>query len=283
MALRFQFTFTPTPYSQQVALNLGNLPQLLSLSDGSAVSHLLGVTSLLDTTGQADFSVQAGGSLIVNLGIDLSSDPASPQPFLYDTSQLKLQAKGTATNMNFSASLAGIVGVFVENGEAALSADGTTSGGLGDSPSASTVPTAVITSIKGPCRSPPASRAAWAGTATLRPHGLVPGRRQHGTRLLSQRHYDPGQSVLHQDPQPLRSSPRPRNSVIIATPNLSSLIPSIASFASNVSATGSMLAEGMGALFERVARPHVDLLFQSAAAHRKPDSQCDSERPRILQ
>ena len=51
-ALKFHLAFTPTPYNQQAALNLGDLSQLLGLSDGSAASNLSGITSLLDTTGK---------------------------------------------------------------------------------------------------------------------------------------------------------------------------------------------------------------------------------------
>ena len=110
-SLKFQLQYAPTPVNEKVGLNL-NL----------AAANIAGLTNLVDIGGAASLAVDAGGNLKLDLGLDLT-DPSNPQPFLYNDTQLVLSALASATNVNFDATLAGLVGVSVKGGSAYLALD----------------------------------------------------------------------------------------------------------------------------------------------------------------
>ena len=122
-ALEFQVVFTPPSYSGQAPVNI-DVSQLLIQSDRSAYNDLSGITNLDDPTGQTNFSVTANGALNLDLGIALTNS-GQPQAFLYNSTSLDLQVDATATDMTYATDDGG---AFAEQGQAAISADGTTSG-----------------------------------------------------------------------------------------------------------------------------------------------------------
>ena len=139
-----------------------------------------------------------------------------------------------------------MVGVFVRQGEAALSADGTLSGG----------PATFTLAVDGPDGryyfdqpgSLPFTTTAIGGVALQLPlfaHGLLAGWRHHSGPGWER---DSRQRVCDPNPRLLAALQGDTDSVMITTPNLSSLIPP--SF--NLASSASMLAEGLGQLFSKL-------------------------------
>ncbi len=238
-ALKLHIAFAPSPVSQQMGVNL-DIAKLLSLSNGSAASTLHNVTSLIDTTGQANFSVQTGGTLNLDLGLDLSN-PSDPRPFLYNSTQLAIQARAAAAGVNFKAALGGLVGLFVERGQAALSSDGTTSG----SPAKFTVQVndssgryylkqggslQFSTTVVGGVR---ASLPLYAPLVSSPVGGTTAGNANVFSIQIPSL-----QDVLQGTP----------NSVTLVTPNLASLVP--ATF--DLSTAASVLSEGLGMALDKL-------------------------------
>ena len=140
--------------------------------------------------------------------------------------------------MKFSASLGGAVGVSVENGEAARTADGTTTGGPAEFPPSIDGPNGRYYFSQGAV---PFTSTVTGGVGLQLPlyPSLTPTGWNSGARHLFRRWHDSGQRVLCRSPQPFRCPSKPPGLGHHRRANLSDLIPSIASFASgNVAATG---------------------------------------------
>ena len=114
--IAFSASAGPTNYP----LNL-DLAALASLVTGG-VTELSGVTSLVEVSASADLSVTANAILDIDFGIDLSN-PATPVPFVADTTGLTLDARLVANNIGAEASV-GPLGIFVSGGVAAINEDG---------------------------------------------------------------------------------------------------------------------------------------------------------------
>ncbi|MGE5611337.1 MAG: beta strand repeat-containing protein [Bacillota bacterium] len=98
-----------------------DLSTLIALAGGDT-SGFSALTQLVDVSGAAQLGLSVGGSLQLDLGLDLSN-PDSPRPFVYDSSNLTLSLRAAAQDLSFSASI-GALGIFVRDGWAVLDADG---------------------------------------------------------------------------------------------------------------------------------------------------------------
>lgn len=99
-----------------------NLAELIPLLPSSIASLLAGITSFVDVGGTGHLNISASAQLTIDFGLDVTN-PCSPKPFIYDTTGIALRGRITATNLNFNASL-GPLGIFVQNGSAAVDGDG---------------------------------------------------------------------------------------------------------------------------------------------------------------
>jgi hypothetical protein len=121
-ALKLHFNLN-LAYGEQRSfeLNLADLVPLLP-SGSPAASLLGGLTSFIDVEGTGRLNINASAALRIDFGLDVTN-PCAPRPFLYDTTDLTLKGRVTATNLDFQAAL-GPLGIFVENGWAAFDLDG---------------------------------------------------------------------------------------------------------------------------------------------------------------
>jgi len=109
------------------AVNLSfDLAEAVANAGGNSHLDLSGAEAFVDVSGSGDFSFEAGSSLDLDLGIDLS-DPQAPAPVIFDTSEVALEAKAEGTGLDTSVAL-GPLGIFLRDGVARLD-DGTGSHG----------------------------------------------------------------------------------------------------------------------------------------------------------
>ena len=99
-----------------------NYSRKMPLDVSLASLGLSGVSNLFDVGGKALVTVEASGTLTIDLGIDLTN-PGNPQPFLYDSTALDIGAKVAGSGLEFTAAL-GPLGLFVLDGSIALNLDG---------------------------------------------------------------------------------------------------------------------------------------------------------------
>ncbi|QEH35607.1 Bifunctional hemolysin/adenylate cyclase precursor [Aquisphaera giovannonii] len=95
-ALKFSFVFATTATDSR--------PINVSLTGGR---------TLVDAAGSSKLSVTATATATVDFGLDLTT-PASPKPFLYDTTKLTLTAAVRSSAIDFAATV-GSIGVFVHD------------------------------------------------------------------------------------------------------------------------------------------------------------------------
>ncbi len=121
LKLHFNYTLAYGLVDRNFELDLADLVALLP--EGSpAIGLLAGITSFIDVGGTGKLNISASATLTIDFGLDLTN-PCDPQPFLYDTTGIVLKGRVTATDLDFEAAL-GPLGIFVENGSAALDGDG---------------------------------------------------------------------------------------------------------------------------------------------------------------
>ena len=82
--------------------------------------NIPGLSTLLGTPGKADFDVDLGAELFLDLGLDLS-DPDQIQTQVHDTTFAEVTAKITGQDLDFKASV-GPLGLFVNGGTLSLTA-----------------------------------------------------------------------------------------------------------------------------------------------------------------
>ncbi|HLO19184.1 MAG TPA: calcium-binding protein, partial [Sphingomicrobium sp.] len=99
-----------------------DLQALTDLIGGQAEAFLSGVEGLVGTGGSANLAIAVSSTLQLDFGIDLS-DPAAPEPVLYDSTGWTLTLSVLGTAMSFQAT-AGPLGLFVKNGTVTLDRDG---------------------------------------------------------------------------------------------------------------------------------------------------------------
>jgi hypothetical protein len=117
-ALRLEL-IAGTSVDEEVAIDL-DLAALSAAAGG--VPGLENVARLVDLSGSGRLSLVAGATASIDSGIDVA-DPANPRPFVYDTTQLVVDARATGTDLDFDVPL-GPLGVYIRNGIAVLDADG---------------------------------------------------------------------------------------------------------------------------------------------------------------
>ncbi|MHC4715998.1 MAG: calcium-binding protein, partial [Planctomycetota bacterium] len=108
------------PYSAARSLNL-DVASLVALATGDT-GNLADVESIVDVAGAADLSVTANAALNLDLAIDLL-DPASPTPFVLDSTNMTADVRVHGTNVGFQAAV-GPLELHIKNGSVALDADG---------------------------------------------------------------------------------------------------------------------------------------------------------------
>ena len=102
-------------------LNLADIAD--RISNPTAAALLGGFTSFIDVEGSGILSISAEAVLRIDFGLDLTNPCNKLRAFLYDSTGIELRARATATDLDFEAAL-GPLGVFVEDGTAALDGDG---------------------------------------------------------------------------------------------------------------------------------------------------------------
>ncbi|WP_152049608.1 LEPR-XLL domain-containing protein [Tautonia marina] len=114
--LRFDLNLEAVSDSGPIPFNL----DLDAIAGGNPL--LAGITSLIDVSGSGLIQVEAGATLALHFGLDLSN-PLTPAPFIEDTTGLELTARLVAEDLDFSVAI-GPLGAFVVDGVAVLDADG---------------------------------------------------------------------------------------------------------------------------------------------------------------
>jgi len=107
-------------YADNLSLNL-DLLELIA-GAGGTVPGLDGLSDLVDAAGSGSLAIDVGALLTLDMGVDLTN-PASPAPFVYDTTGVALTAELLGTKLNFTAA-AGPLGLFIKDGSATIDADG---------------------------------------------------------------------------------------------------------------------------------------------------------------
>jgi len=123
---------TPQTNDPRITLSLDGQTVRLDLAFGTTLTESVPFNIDLASLGLGSLaglvSVGASGQLALNLGAEFDlhlgvdlSDPLSPTPYVYDNTGLILEAKASANNLAFQASV-GPLGIFIKNGSASLQA-----------------------------------------------------------------------------------------------------------------------------------------------------------------
>lgn len=134
VALKFQFTFT-TAYADILPfqLDLADLVSQIAGDNVAARDFLEAARTLIQVEASGTLNVSASAALNLWFGLDVSN-PNQVRPFFYDDTGITLTAKVLGTNLNVEASLGGIAGIWIKNGQVTVDADGdpATNAGNGD-------------------------------------------------------------------------------------------------------------------------------------------------------
>lgn len=133
-ALKFTLNFTAAwgdtlPFQ----LSLKDLAEAIAGDNVAARDFLDAVTDLVQLETNGTITVSASADLKLWFGLDVSN-PENIRPFFYDDTGITLTAKVLGRNLNVEASLGGIAGIWIKNGQVTVDKDGdpTTNAGNGD-------------------------------------------------------------------------------------------------------------------------------------------------------
>ncbi len=123
-ALKLSLNFS-TGYGNTIPLhvNLQDLVKHIAGDNSAAATFLQQATSFVHVEGDGVLNVSAKASLKLDFGLDVT-DPLHVQPFLYDSTGVKVEAEVLGKNLEFEASLGSVLGIYVKNGSVTLDADG---------------------------------------------------------------------------------------------------------------------------------------------------------------
>ena len=120
-ATEVKLVWTPVAYNEYLPLNL-DLASLAADAGGQAATVLQGVTDLVDLTGKSRLHVETNVTVTLDLGLAISAYGV-PSAFLYNDTGVSATVLVATSNANFTATV-GPLSLTVENGSAAISADG---------------------------------------------------------------------------------------------------------------------------------------------------------------
>ncbi|MEX2187238.1 MAG: LamG-like jellyroll fold domain-containing protein [Pirellulales bacterium] len=122
VTLRFD---TSVPGAPAVRLELAftkSAAKDIPLSFDLSTLGIAAVGDLVDVRGDAKLAFEAGATLTLSAGVDLS-DPLAPRPFIDDSTGVQFFAKALGNDINFDASV-GPLGLFVRSGQAGINDTG---------------------------------------------------------------------------------------------------------------------------------------------------------------